>query len=61
MWDWIPPIPMLAVGLLASIGSENRLALGVLSAVSLAGFAAAYLLTAAIRADAAALQDAVRN
>jgi len=50
-------VPMLAIGLLAIIGSENRPAMGALSAVGLAGFGLAYQLTTAIRADIAALLD----
>ena len=50
-------VPMLAVGLLAGIRSENHLALGVLSVIGVAGLAVAYLLTSAVRADVAALTE----
>jgi hypothetical protein len=50
-------VPMLAVGLLAGIQSNNHLALGVLSAIGVAGLALAYLLTSAVRADVSALTD----
>jgi serine/threonine protein kinase len=50
-------VPMLAVGLLAGFGAENRAVLAVLSVVGVAGFVAATLLTSAIRADRAALEE----
>jgi hypothetical protein len=50
-------VPMLAVGLLAWSGSESRPALGLLSAVGVAGFGLAFYLTTRIRADVAALLD----
>jgi hypothetical protein len=50
-------VPMLAVGLLAGIRAENRSVLAVLSVVGVAGFVAATLLTSAIRADRAALEE----
>ncbi|HEY2785636.1 MAG TPA: serine/threonine-protein kinase [Fimbriiglobus sp.] len=53
----VASVPMLAVGLLAGIGGENRTVLGVLSAVGVAGFVATSLLTAAIRSDRAALEE----
>jgi serine/threonine protein kinase len=51
-------VPMLAVGLLAGINAENRIALLILSAIGLVGFAGSTWLVNAIRADRAAL-DAV--
>ena len=50
-------VPMMAVGLLAGIRSENHLALGVLSVIGVAGLAVAYLLTTAVRADVSALTE----
>jgi eukaryotic-like serine/threonine-protein kinase len=47
--------PMLTVAAWAAMGSENRMALGVLSAVSLAGLAAAFVLSRAIQGDLEAL------
>jgi hypothetical protein len=52
-------IPLLAIGLLASIGGERRPILGFLSFVGLVGFGIAYWLTGAIRADRVALEEAV--
>ena len=52
---------MLAVGLLASIGGGNRLVLAVISLVGLGGFALAYFLTNAIRADHDALEAATKD
>ena len=49
-------VPMLAVGLLAVIATENRVALLVLSIVALAGFATAFWLTNEIRSDRLALE-----
>jgi eukaryotic-like serine/threonine-protein kinase len=54
-------VPMLAVGLLAGIGGEIRVVLVALSVIGVAGFAVAYLLVTAIRADRAALEDLPRN
>ena len=54
-------VPMLAVGLLAGIGGEIRSVLVALSVIGVAGFAIAYLLVTAIRADRAALEDLTRN
>ncbi|HKA06948.1 MAG TPA: serine/threonine-protein kinase [Gemmataceae bacterium] len=54
-------VPMLAVGLLAGIGGEIRVVLGTLSIIGVAGFAVAYLLVTAIRADRAALEDLTRS
>src|SRR5207302_3090596 len=50
-------VPMMAVGLLAAIGTENYLALGVLSVAGVAGLAVAYWLTTEVRADVAALTE----
>lgn len=52
-------IPMLAVGLLASIGGESRFVLGILSAVGLLGFFLSYWLTNEIHSDCLAYQDAM--
>jgi len=54
-------VPMLAVGLLAGIGKETRPVLGALSIIGIAGFAVAYLLVTAIRADRSALEDLTRQ
>jgi eukaryotic-like serine/threonine-protein kinase len=50
-------VPMLAVGLLAAHVDEIRVVLGVLSALGVVGFAVAYMLVTAIRADRGALED----
>jgi len=50
-------VPMLAVGLLAALGGRIREVLGVLSALGVVGFAIAYVLVTAIRADRAALEE----
>jgi hypothetical protein len=50
-------VPMLAVGLLAGIRSANYTALGVLSLIGVVGLAVAYVLTAEVRADVAALTE----
>jgi hypothetical protein len=42
-------VPMLGVGLLVIIGSSNRLALGVLSGVGIAGFGAAFWMYRSIQ------------
>jgi hypothetical protein len=47
--------PMLSVAAWAALGSENRTALGVLSAVGLLGFGLAFVLSRAIQADVEAL------
>lgn len=49
-------IPMLAVGLLAGIGAERIVVLGVLFVAGGLGFGLAYVLTNAIREDRAALE-----
>lgn len=49
-------VPLLAVGLLSGIASENRIVLLILSAIGLVGFGLATYLTTAIRADRAALE-----
>ena len=50
-------VPLLAVGLLAAHVDKIRVVLGVLSALGVVGFAIAYVLVTAIRADRAALED----
>ena len=50
--------PMLTVAAWAAMGSENRTALGLLSAVGLIGFAAAFALSRAIQGDLEALAHA---
>jgi serine/threonine protein kinase len=50
-------VPLLAVGLLAGFAADNRVVLAFLSAVGVAGFVVASLLTNAIRADRAALEE----
>ena len=47
--------PMLTVAAWAATGSENRAALGLLSAVGLVGFGAAFALSRAIQGDLEAL------
>ena len=47
--------PMLTVAAWAAMGSENRIALGVLSAVSLIGFGVVFVLSRAIQGDLEAL------
>ncbi len=55
-------LPMLGVALLVVLDSApNRLALGVLSAVGLLGFAVIFRLARTIQNDAAALADVVRS
>jgi hypothetical protein len=54
-------VPMLAVGLLAGINAENRIALLILSAIGLVGFAGSTWLVNAIRADRAALAAVTRE
>ena len=54
-------VPMLAVGLLAGINAENRIALLILSAIGLVGFAGSTALVNAIRADRAALDALARK
>ncbi len=53
----VASIPLLAVGLLAISESNNYVALGLLSAAGIAGFAIAYMLAGAIRADKNALLE----
>jgi serine/threonine protein kinase len=53
-------VPMLAVTALAVIGSQNRLALGVLSAGGLVGFGLAFWVTRIIQADLQALAYALQ-
>ena len=48
-----------AVGLLAGIASENRIALFIISVISLLGFGVVTWLTTEIRADRAALEAIV--
>jgi serine/threonine protein kinase len=50
-------IPLLAVGLLAVIGGENRVALLLLSVIGILGFLLAWLLANAIRTDRIALKE----
>ncbi|CAN5529518.1 serine/threonine-protein kinase [soil metagenome] len=50
-------IPMLGVAAIAVIGGENRLVLGFLSAVGIAGFFIAWLLSNQIHEDRMALED----
>jgi serine/threonine protein kinase len=52
-------VPMLAVAALVFMGSQNRLALGVLSATSVVGFGLVFLAARALQADLAALAAAV--
>ena len=47
--------PLLSVAAWAATGSEDRAALGLLSAVGAAGFGAAYALSRAIQGDLDAL------
>ena len=47
--------PMLSAAALAAMGSENRIALGVLSLVGLVGLGAAYILSRTIQGDLEAL------
>ena len=54
-------VPMLAVGLLAGLGGDIRKVLGALSIIGIAGFAVAYLLVTAIRADRSVLEELTRN
>jgi len=54
-------VPMLAVGLLAGLGGDIRPVLGALSVIGIGGFAVAYWLVTAIRADRAALEDLTRS
>ena len=49
-------VPMLAVGMLSIIATENRIALLILSIIALAGFATAFWLTNEIRSDRLALE-----
>jgi serine/threonine protein kinase len=54
-------VPMLAVGLLAGIASENRIALFIISVISLIGFGVVTWLTTEIRADRGALEAIVAD